>query len=149
MPTEELNATEAALAELASLRDLHGPLMLFQSGGCCDGSSPLCLHEGELLLGPNDLLLGEIGGTPFYIDAEQYERWNRPVFLIDVSPGASDTLSLEGPDDVHFITRTTTCAARSKVQSANSRGCPVRIAPNLQSGNAPMPTPAYAASLDL
>jgi uncharacterized protein (DUF779 family) len=108
--TDSVTATEAALAELASLRERHGPLMLFQSGGCCDGSSPLCLHEGELLVGTNDLLLGEIGGTPLYIDAEQYERWNRPVFQIDLSPGASDTLSLEGPDDVHFITRTTTCA---------------------------------------
>jgi uncharacterized protein len=112
VPTDTVSATEAALAELASLRDRHGPLMLFQSGGCCDGSSPLCLHEGELLVGTNDLLLGEIAGTPFYIDAEHYERWNRPVFLIDISDGASDTLSLEGPDDVHFVTRTPTCATR-------------------------------------
>ena len=81
MPDETaINATAAALAELARLRERHGPLMLFQSGGCCDGSSPLCLHEGELLVGPNDLLLGEVGGVPFYIDAEQYERWNRPRF---------------------------------------------------------------------
>ncbi len=79
MPDAELSATDAALAELARLRERHGPLMLFQSGGCCDGSSPLCLHEGELLLGPNDLLLGEVGGVPFYIDAEQYERWQSPT----------------------------------------------------------------------
>ena len=68
MSTDQISATEPAFAELASLRERYGPLMLFQSGGCCDGSSPLCLHEGELLVGPNDLLLGEIGGTPFYID---------------------------------------------------------------------------------
>jgi hypothetical protein len=113
MPTEELSATDAALAELASLRERHGPLMLFQSGGCCEGSSPLCLHEGELLLGANDLLLGQIQGTPFYVDGDQYERWNSPALQLDLSPGASDTLSLEGLDDVHFVTRTSACAAAS------------------------------------
>ncbi|HEY5059815.1 MAG TPA: DUF779 domain-containing protein [Gaiellaceae bacterium] len=109
MPDEELTATDAALAELARLRERHGPLMLFQSGGCCEGSSPLCLPRGELLLGPNDHLLGEVDGTPFYIDADHYERWNEPVFVVDLSPGASDTMSLEGPDGVHFVTRTLSC----------------------------------------
>ena len=111
MPVAELSATDAALAELARLRERHGPLMLFQSGGCCEGSSPLCLHEGELLLGPNDLLLGEAGGVPFYIDAEQYGRWRNPVFVLDLAAGGSDTLSLEGLDDVHFVTRSNACAA--------------------------------------
>jgi uncharacterized protein (DUF779 family) len=106
-----LSATDAALAELASLRERHGPLMLFQSGGCCDGSSPLCLHEGELLLGANDLLLGEIDGTSFYIDADQYARWKRPTFLLDLVPGASDTLSLEGLDNAHFVVRTPACTS--------------------------------------
>jgi uncharacterized protein len=111
MSTNRVSGTKAALAELASLRERHCPLMLFQSGGCCEGSSPLCLHEGELLVGNNDLLLGEIDGTPFYIDLEHYERWNQPTFEIDVLPGASDTLSLEGPDGVHFVSRTPSCVA--------------------------------------
>jgi uncharacterized protein (DUF779 family) len=63
------------------------------------------LHEGELLVGPNDLLLGELGGVRFYIDAEQYERWNRPAFVLDVAPGAATGFSLEGTDGVHFVTR--------------------------------------------
>jgi hypothetical protein len=109
MPAEELSATEAALGELARLRERHGALMLFQSGGCCEGSSPLCLHEGELLVGANDLLLGAIAGTPFYVDADQYDRWRRPVFMLDVLPGAADTFSLEGVDGVHFVTRTASC----------------------------------------
>jgi uncharacterized protein (DUF779 family) len=109
--TEAITATDAALAELAGLRERYGPLMLFQSGGCCDGSSPLCLHEGELLVGSNDLLLGEIGGVSFYIDAEQYERWNQPRFVLDVAPGAAEGFSLEGLDGVHFISRTTSCPA--------------------------------------
>ena len=111
MPDETaIDATLAALAELARLRERHGPLMLFQSGGCCDGSSPLCLHEGELLVGPNDLLLGEVGGVPFYIDAEQYKRWNRPRFRLDLSPGTPDAFTLEAADAVHFVTRSSQCA---------------------------------------
>jgi uncharacterized protein (DUF779 family) len=111
MPDDELvGATDAALAELARLRERHGPLMLFQSGGCCDGSSPSCLSEGELLVGPNDLELGQVDGVPFYIDAEQYERWNRPRFELDVAGGSGDTFSLEGADGVHFVARSGSCA---------------------------------------
>ncbi len=101
-----VTATEAALEAIASLRAAHGPVVFFQSGGCCDGTSPICLKEGELPAGPNDRQLGEIGGAPFYIDAEQYERWGRPRLLIDVAPGAAEGFSLEGLDAVHFITRT-------------------------------------------
>jgi len=99
-------ATPAALEVIHHLEAAHGPLMFFQSGGCCDGTSPLCLKEGELPLGQGDVLLGEIGGAPFYIDAEQYERWGKPQFLIDVSSGAGDGFSLEGADGVHFLTQT-------------------------------------------
>ena len=100
--TRMVAATEPALAELARLRAEHGPLVLFQSGGCCDGSSPMCFADGELLLGPNDLLLGEVGDCPFYIDTSQYERWNRPRLLIDVAAGAGAGFSLEGLHDLHF-----------------------------------------------
>jgi uncharacterized protein len=99
-------ATEAALEVITHLEAAHGRLMFFQSGGCCDGTHPLCLHLDELPVSPNDLRLGEIGGAPFYIDAEQYERWGRPRFLIDVSPGAAEGFSLEGVEGVHFVTRT-------------------------------------------
>jgi uncharacterized protein (DUF779 family) len=98
-------ATDAALDAIERLTAKHGGLMLFQSGGCCDGSSPLCLHEGELLIGPNDLLLGELGGMPVYIDAEQDDRWNSPQFVLDVAPGPASGFSLEGLDGIHFFTR--------------------------------------------
>ena len=98
-------ATEAALAEIERLRAEHGPLMFFQSGGCCDGSSPVCLAEGEILLGPNDVVIGELAGCPFTIDREQDARWNEPSFLIDVAPGGGDTFSLEGSDGIHFVAR--------------------------------------------
>jgi uncharacterized protein (DUF779 family) len=99
-------ATPAALEVIHRLGAAHGPLMFFQSGGCCDGTSPLCLKDGELPLSADDVRLGEIGGAPFYIDAQQYERWGKPQFLIDVSPGAADGFSFEGPDGVHFVTQT-------------------------------------------
>lgn len=100
-----VTATRAALEAIQRLEAAHGPLMFFQSGGCCDGSSPMCLKAGELPLSPHDLRLGEIGGASFYIDGEQYERWGKPRFLIDVSPGAAEGFSLEGLDGVHFVSR--------------------------------------------
>jgi uncharacterized protein (DUF779 family) len=110
MPAEErITATPAALEELARLRERHGPLLLFLSGGCCEGSSPLCLEQGELLLGPGDRRLGEVAGVPFYIDADQDDRWNEPSFLLDLVPGESDTFSLENADRAHFVARSSAC----------------------------------------
>jgi uncharacterized protein (DUF779 family) len=104
-PAPRVVATDAAVAEIERLRAEHGPLMFFLSGGCCDGSSPMCFPDGELLLGPNDLLLGEVDGCSFHIDAEQYERWNRPSFVLDVAPGAGSGMSLEETHAVHFVLR--------------------------------------------
>ena len=120
-PDGAIDATAAARAELAALRERHGSLMLVQSGGCCDGSSPLCLTRGELLVGPGDLLLGEVDGTPFYIDADQYERWNRPSFVLDLCGGSTDAFSLEAADGVHFVTRSDACAVRSDDAAAEAR----------------------------
>jgi uncharacterized protein (DUF779 family) len=99
---EQIVASEAALRVLRNLTVTYGPVLLFLSGGCCDGSSPICLREGELLLGPNDLLLGELDGVPFYVDREQYERWNRPTFRLDVTPGPAEGFSLEGLAGARF-----------------------------------------------
>ena len=101
-----VSATRAALEVIQDLEAAYGPLMFFQSGGCCDGTHPLCLKEGELPLSPHDLCLGKVGGAPVYIDPEQYERWGRPRFELDVAPGAAEGFSLEGLADVHFVTRT-------------------------------------------
>ncbi|HUK94656.1 MAG TPA: DUF779 domain-containing protein [Gaiellaceae bacterium] len=108
--TEQVVATDAATAVIRNLTVTFGPLMLFQSGGCCDGSSPICLREGELLIGAEDLLLGEVVGVPFYIDREQFERWNRPRLVLDVSPGPAEGFSLEGLAGVHFtVSSGTSC----------------------------------------
>ena len=99
-------ATPAALEVIDRLEGAHGPLAFFQSGGCCDGTSPICLKDGELPAGPHDVRLGDIGGAPFHIDSDQYERWGTSRFLIDVAPGAAEGFSLEGLVGVHFISRT-------------------------------------------
>ncbi len=102
-----VSATKAALEVISRLEAAYGPLAFHQSGGCCDGTSPICLKDGELPPGPGDVQLGEIGGAPFYIDVDQYRRWGRPRFVIDVSPGAAEGFSLEGLQGVHFVTHST------------------------------------------
>src|SRR5664280_230411 len=78
-PESGVTASAEAVAMAKTLSAKHGPLAFFQSGGCCDGSSPICLCDGELPPGANDLLLGSIAGAPFYVDREQYERWGCPT----------------------------------------------------------------------
>ena len=87
MEEDRVSATPDALEVIERLAAEHGPLVFLQSGGCCDGSSPLCLRRGELPIGPNDVLLGEVGPASFYVDRDQFERWGRPRFVIGVSPG--------------------------------------------------------------
>jgi uncharacterized protein (DUF779 family) len=101
-----VGATPAALDVIRRLKIAYGPLAFFQSGGCCDGSSAICLADGELPPAPHDVRLGEIGGAPFYIDRDQYERWGTPRFLIDVAAGPAEGFSLEGLLGVHFISGT-------------------------------------------
>ena len=103
--TGRVTATPRAAETVRRLAAVHGPVVLHVSGGCCDGSSPMCLPAGELPPGPGDALLGEVADTPLYVDAEQDRRWGHPAVLIDVLPGAATSLSLEGADDLHFILR--------------------------------------------
>ena len=124
-PAPSVAATDSAVAEIARLRDEHGPLMFFLSGGCCDGSSPMCFPDGELLLGPNDLLLGEVEGCPFYIDADQYERWSRPTLLLGIAPGGGSGMSLEGAHDLHFVTSSACEAPRSGGSRSDAAGITV------------------------
>jgi uncharacterized protein (DUF779 family) len=98
-------ATDAALNLIAKLKAKHGPLMFHQSGGCCDGSSPMCYPDGDLLVGDGDVQLGEIGGCPFYMSAPQYEYWKHTELTIDVVPGRGGMFSLEGPEGLRFLTR--------------------------------------------
>lgn len=98
-------ATEAALHLIESLRAKYGGVMFHQSGGCCDGSSPMCYPQGEFLVGGADVLLGEIGCAPFYISASQFEYWKHTQLIIDVVAGRGGMFSLEGPQGLRFLTR--------------------------------------------
>jgi len=98
-------ATEAALHLIETLEAKHGPLMFHQSGGCCDGSSPMCYPRGEFLVGDSDIHLGEIGGCPFYMSRAQFAYWEHTQLTIDVVPGRGGMFSLEGPEGLRFLTR--------------------------------------------
>ena len=104
-PPPRVVATEGALALVARLRERHGPLIFHQSGGCCDGSSPMCYAEGDLITGDSDRLIGEIGGCPFFIGAAQFEYWRHTQLVIDVVPGRGGMFSLENGEGVRFLTR--------------------------------------------
>jgi uncharacterized protein len=100
-----VSATPRALDLIRELTALHGELLFHQSGGCCDGSAPMCFARGELLIGEHDVLLGEIGGQPFYIGGAQFEYWQHTHLTIDVVAGRGGMFSLEGPLGVRFLTR--------------------------------------------
>lgn len=98
-----VSATPPVLEMLERLAARYGPLVIHQSGGCCDGSSPICLPAGELPPGPDDVLLGTVGDTPVYVDRDQYERWRRPELVIDLCSGPAMGFSLEGVESVHLL----------------------------------------------
>lgn len=103
--TARVIATAAALAMLADLRLRHGPLMFFQSGGCCDGSSPMCYALGEFNLSDSDVYLGELDGTPFYMGVEQFAYWEHTQLIIDVVAGNGGMFSLDNGTGKRFLTR--------------------------------------------
>jgi uncharacterized protein (DUF779 family) len=102
---ERVAITEAARSVVEALRAEHGALLFHQSGGCCDGSSPMCYPAREFRIGQRDVLLGLIAGCPFYIGAAQFEYWEHTHLTIDVVPGRGGGFSLEAPRGVRFLTR--------------------------------------------
>lgn len=100
-----VEVTGAAEAVIEKLKALHGPLMFHQSGGCCDGSAPMCYPRKEFRVGAQDVYLGTIAGTPFFIGAAQFEYWSHTQLIIDVVPGRGSGFSLEAPEGVRFLTR--------------------------------------------
>ncbi|MGJ0621545.1 MAG: DUF779 domain-containing protein [Methylocystis sp.] len=98
-------ATPAALDLIARLRREYGDLLFHQSGGCCDGSTPMCYPRGEFLVGDDDVRLGEIGGAAFYIGAAQFDYWKHTQLIIDVVPGQGGMFSLDNGTGLRFLTR--------------------------------------------
>ncbi len=105
IPPPRVTATEETLKLLDILKLKHGPLMFHQSGGCCDGSAPMCYPQGEFMLGERDVRLGSIGDCPFYIGADQFEYWQHTQLIIDVVDGRGGMFSVEGPEGRRFLTR--------------------------------------------
>jgi uncharacterized protein len=100
-----VTATAAALDLIAFLQHEHGSILFHQSGGCCDGSSPMCYPQHEFVVGDSDVLLGDIGGAPFYISRPQFEYWQHTQLVIDVVPGRGGMFSLENGRGMRFLTR--------------------------------------------
>ena len=99
---QRITATPAALDLLERLRAEHGDLIVHISGGCCDGSSPMCLRAADLPASPHDVQLGALAGVPVVIDGDQDRRWLHPSFHLDTAPGAAGGFSLEALKDLHF-----------------------------------------------
>lgn len=103
MPVPRIIVLPKAKELIAELKALHGPLMFHQSGGCCDGSQPMCFQEGEFKTGGSDICLGEVEGCRFYMAADQFEYWKHTQLLLNVTPGRGSSFSLEIPPGVRFF----------------------------------------------
>ncbi|WP_102693509.1 DUF779 domain-containing protein [Rummeliibacillus pycnus] len=101
---ERVIATDEALALIHHIKSIHGPIMFYQSGGCCDGSAPMCYSKGDFKLGSADEYLGSIGGVPFYMHRSQYDYWKHTQLIIDAVEGRGATFSLDSVEEKHFIT---------------------------------------------
>ncbi|SFS59452.1 DUF779 domain-containing protein [Marininema halotolerans] len=97
--------TEEAQKVIDQLRGEHGELMFHQSGGCCDGSSPMCFRQGEFRIGLSDVLLGEVHGCPFYMSRSQFAYWEHTQLTVDITKGRGASFSLEIPLGIRFLIR--------------------------------------------
>ncbi|MEM6897134.1 MAG: DUF779 domain-containing protein [Pseudomonadota bacterium] len=100
-----VTATPAAIELISEIRARHGAVMFHQSGGCCDGSAPMCYPVGDFRTGASDVLLGEIDGAEVYISGPQFEAWKHTQLIIDVVPGRGGMFSLDNGTNRRFLTR--------------------------------------------
>ena len=105
MSISRIISTDKAAELIVKLEEMHGPLMFHQSGGCCDGSQPMCFSEGEFKTGSSDVCLGSVNGCRFYMSKDQFEYWQHTQLILDVTPGRGSSFSLEIPLGVRFYIR--------------------------------------------
>ena len=103
LPTPRVLITDEAAEVVDRLRETHGPLMFHQSGGCCDGSSPMCYAQGDFRLGRSDVKLGKVHGVPFYMEKSQFEYWKHTQLTVGVTPGRGSSFSIEIPLGLRFL----------------------------------------------
>jgi hypothetical protein len=103
--TERILLTPRAGQLITELRIRHGELMFHQSGGCCDGSQPMCFEKGDFKTGDSDICIGTIAGCEFWMSRDQFEYWKHTQLILEVVPGRGSSFSLEIPLGVRFITR--------------------------------------------
>lgn len=100
-----IRATEDAMVLLTEIRAEHGPVMFHQSGGCCDGSSPMCFALGEFRIGASDVKIGDIDGAEFFMSGPQFEKWQQSPLLLDAVPGRGGMFSLDNGRECRFLLR--------------------------------------------
>ncbi|WP_087973868.1 DUF779 domain-containing protein [Oceanobacillus rekensis] len=101
--TERVVATDEALSLIELIKNRHGSILFYQSGGCCDGFAPMCYRADDFKVGGADVNLGSIGGTPFYMHRSQYEYWKQTKLILDASDGQGPEFSLDSVEEKHFI----------------------------------------------
>jgi uncharacterized protein (DUF779 family) len=119
--------TDKAAEVVERLKHQHGALLFHQSGGCCDGSAPMCYPSGDFRVGPQDVFLGEIADCKFYIGAAQFEYWRHTQLIIDVVPGRGSGFSVEAPEGVRFLTRSRVFTDQEAAE-LDAAGPPLRAA---------------------
>jgi uncharacterized protein (DUF779 family) len=123
MVVHRVDCTEAARELLGELRAEHGELLFHQSGGCCDGSAPMCYPRGDFRLGQRDVFLGAVAGVPFFMGGDQFEYWKHTRLTIDVVKGRGSGFSAEAPRGVRFIVRSEVLSA-AEVEALEASGPP-------------------------
>lgn len=125
MSIKRVDVTPDAATWILKLEQQHGPLLFHQSGGCCDGSAPMCYPRGEFRIGSQDVFLGRIAGTPVYISGSQFEYWRHTGLLIDVVPGRGSGFSIETPEGIRFLTRSVVFTD-AEMKELEAQGEPLR-----------------------
>ncbi len=148
--TPRVMITSDAAKLLGQLHDQHGPLMFHQSGGCCDGSSPMCYPDGDFIVGDRDVLLGVLDtgadGVPVWISGPQFQTWKHTQLVIDVVPGRGSGFSLEAPEGMRFLSRG---RAFSDDENTALAAAPVITGADYERGERPPErAPVVAAAVD-
>lgn len=122
---KRVTATTAALAFIAEIQEDHPDILFHQSGGCCDGSAPMCYPTSDFKLGQRDVELGQVGGVPVYIGAAQFEVWQHTQLIIDVVPGQGGMFSLDNGREKRFLTRSK-LFTDDELEALNNAASPAR-----------------------